>query len=73
MRGMDREQLIAADCLVQEVVVCYPQTVPVFVRHRLPCAGCVISPFHTLADSAREFAIELEPLLDDLNRAVAGE
>jgi hybrid cluster-associated redox disulfide protein len=70
---MSSEQAIAgvsADCLVQEVIERYPQTIVVFVRHGLQCAGCYISPFHTIGDSAREYAVPLEPLLVDLNRAV---
>ena len=61
---------ITAHSLVHTVVERYPQTVAVFVRHRLQCAGCCISAFHTIEDSAREYAVILEPLLRDLNRAV---
>jgi hybrid cluster-associated redox disulfide protein len=65
------EELITADSLVQEIVEAYPQTIPVFVRHRLGCVGCYISPYHTIADCAREYAVSLEPFLRDLNRASA--
>jgi hybrid cluster-associated redox disulfide protein len=58
---------IRADSLVQDVVEVYPETVAVFVRHRLQCAGCTISPFHTIADSAREYSVAVEPLLRELN------
>ncbi len=62
---------ITADCLVQEVVERHPQAVAIFTRHRLQCVGCYIAPYHTIADSAREYALPLEPLLDDFNRAIA--
>lgn len=62
---------ITADSLVQEIVEQHPQTMPVFVRHGLGCVGCYIAPFHTIADSAREYAVGLEPLLGDLNQASA--
>lgn len=62
-------QAITADSVVQEVVEQHPQTIPVFARHGLGCVGCYISPYHTLADSAREYAAELEPLLGELNQA----
>lgn len=64
---------IVATCVVQEVVERYPQTVAVFARHHLSCVGCYISPYHTIADTAREYALALEPLLGDLNRAVGQE
>ncbi len=66
-------QPITAHCLVQQVVEQHPQTIVIFARHGLQCVGCYISPFHTIADSAREYAMALEPLLRDLNQAaVAG-
>lgn len=61
---------ITADSLVQDVVERHPQTVLVFARHGLQCVGCYIAPFHTVADSAREYAMALDPLLGDLNQAV---
>jgi hybrid cluster-associated redox disulfide protein len=63
-------QPITAECLVEEIVERHPQTILVFARHGLQCAGCYMSPFHTIADSAREYAMALEPLLLDLNQAV---
>lgn len=69
--GSDVPCPIAADTLVCEVIAAYPQTVLVFVRHGLHCPGCYIAPFHTLADTAREYGIAVAPLLRDLNRAVA--
>ena len=68
-RPMDQAEActpITADCLVQEVVERHPQAIPVFARHGLRCVGCYISPFHTIADTAREYAMHLEPLLGDM-------
>jgi len=64
---------ITADYLVQEVVERHPQTIVIFCRHGLQCVGCYISPFHTIADSAREHAMALESLLGDLNKAITAE
>jgi hybrid cluster-associated redox disulfide protein len=65
------EGSITADCLVQDVVRRYPHTLSVLARHGMHCAGCYISPFHTIGDVAREYALALGPLLADLNRAAA--
>jgi hybrid cluster-associated redox disulfide protein len=64
---------IKVDSLVQDVVERYPQTIPIFNRHGLQCVGCYISPFHTIADTAREYSIGLDSLLTDLNQAVAAK
>jgi hybrid cluster-associated redox disulfide protein len=64
---------ITADCLMQDVVEHHPQAIAVLMRHGLQCAGCYISPFHTIADTAREYALALDLLLSDLNRAIPAE
>jgi hybrid cluster-associated redox disulfide protein len=64
---------ITADSLVCDVVGRHPQTIAVFNRYGLRCAGCYISPFHSIADSAREYDMTINLLLDDLNRAIAPE
>jgi len=61
---------ITGDCIVQGVIERYPQTILVFARHGMQCVGCYISPFHTITDCAREHALTLVPLLDDLNQAI---
>lgn len=71
LSGRHPAKHITANCLVQEVVERHPQVIRVFVRHGLQCVGCHISPFHTIADTAREYSLQLEALLADLNRAIA--
>jgi hybrid cluster-associated redox disulfide protein len=60
---------ITADTLVQDLIEQYPRAIRVFSRHGLHCVGCYISPFHTIADTAREYALVLEPLLAELRQA----
>jgi hybrid cluster-associated redox disulfide protein len=64
---------ITADNLVQDVILRHPQVIAVFTRHGLQCVGCYVSPYHTIADSAREHAMAVDLLLQDLNRAVTGQ
>ena len=62
-------ETITADCIAEVVIERHPQIIPIFARHGMQCVGCYISPFHTIADCAREHAMPLESLLDDLNQA----
>jgi hybrid cluster-associated redox disulfide protein len=64
-------EVITADCLVQDVVERHPQTISVLNQHGFLCVGCYISPYHTIADCAREHAMSVEPLVGELNQAVA--
>jgi hybrid cluster-associated redox disulfide protein len=73
MTGAQSVQPITADWLVKDVITRHPQTITVFGRHRVQCVGCYISSFHTIADTAREYAVNIEPLLSDLNRTITAE
>jgi hybrid cluster-associated redox disulfide protein len=64
---------VTANCLVYEVIERHPQAIRVFVRHGLQCPGCYIAPYHTITDTAREYALGVELLLDDLNRAIGAQ
>ncbi len=68
--GAQPGEQVTAVCLVQEVVERHPDTVVILNRLGMHCAGCYISPYHTIADCAREYAIPLDSLLTDLNQAV---
>ena len=70
MKGTITSTGITADCLVQDVIERHPQTITIFNRYGLQCVGCYISPFHTIADCAREYSMTLAPLLQDLNQAI---
>ena len=71
MMRMPTIKTITADSLVKEVIDCHPQTIPIFIKYGLNCVGCYIAPFHTITDTAREYALRIEPLLSDLNWAIA--
>lgn len=62
-------QRITADMKVDDILVRYPQTGHVFFRYKLGCSGCYISRFHDVATSAKQFNIDLNKLLAELNEA----
>jgi hybrid cluster-associated redox disulfide protein len=63
-------QRITAEMSVDEVVTEYPQTIKIFFRHGMQCTGCYICGFHNIAESAKQWGVELEPLLSDLNDSI---
>jgi len=69
---MEPSRCIQAHSLIDDVIKIYPETVSIFIRYRLHCPGCLLSPFHTVADSVREYHRDLIPFLEDLNQAVSG-
>ena len=68
--GPHADQPVSAGTVVKALVEQHPEAISVFIQHRLHCVGCQISGLHTIADTAREHSMEIEPLLHDLNLAV---
>lgn len=65
------EQAITEDMTLAEVLQRYPQTAMVFSRYGIHCVGCHIANWETLAQGARAHGVDLNILLQDLNRSVA--
>ena len=64
-------QKITAEMSIEEAATKYPQTIKVFFQHGMQCTGCYICGFHSIAESAKEYGVELESLLNDLNDVIA--
>lgn len=55
---------------VAEVLDRWPQTIPVFLRHRMACVGCAMAPFETLADVAAIYGLQLSRFRSELQRTI---
>jgi len=64
-------QRITAEMSINEVVDKYPQTIKVFFRHGMQCTGCYVCGFHNISESAEEYGVEMDALLNDLNDVIA--
>jgi hybrid cluster-associated redox disulfide protein len=62
--------VVSARLTVKEALDRYPQALPVFMQLRLLCVGCPTEAFHTLADVAREYGLDLELLLERIRSAI---
>ena len=62
---------ITQEMHIGEVVQKYPQTIEVFLRHGLFCLGCAAAHFENIEQGATAHGIEIEPLIADLNTALA--
>lgn len=47
----------------------WPATIPVFVRHKMLCVGCLISPFHTYVDACEEYGLDEDAFVAELKAA----
>lgn len=56
--------------IVGDVMERWPDTVPVFIRHRMACPGCVMAPFMTVREAAREYGLKPHDLAGALREAI---
>jgi hybrid cluster-associated redox disulfide protein len=55
---------------VAEVMARWPQTIPVFLRHRMTCVGCAITPFETLVEVTKIYRLDLDCFLSELEQII---
>jgi hybrid cluster-associated redox disulfide protein len=66
---MEQPQL-EAGLTVAEVLAHWPQTILIFIRHRMACVGCPIASFETLAEVAEIYGLDLDRFLSELEQSV---
>ena len=64
------DSLISPDSIVRAVMDDHPETVAIFVRQRMHCTGCVMSPFVTIAEAAANYGIDPAAFVAELRAAV---
>jgi hybrid cluster-associated redox disulfide protein len=62
--------MINKDMKIEDVLRKFPQTIPVFARFGIDCAGCQLSEFENLEHGAKVHGIDLEALLASLNESL---
>ena len=62
--------MIHKDMKIEDVLRKFPQTIPVFARFGIDCAGCQLSEFENLEHGAKVHGIDLEALLASLNESL---
>ncbi len=68
---MEQPQL-EAHMIVAVVLARWPETIPVFLHHRMACVGCAIAPFETLAEVTAIYHLDLACFMAELRQAING-
>jgi hybrid cluster-associated redox disulfide protein len=66
-RGSD---MIDKGMAISDVVNRHPETIAVFERHGLGCAGCQAALFENIEQGAEVHGVEVGSLVDDLNKVL---
>jgi hybrid cluster-associated redox disulfide protein len=64
---------IVKDHGIGEVVDLYPETADIFFQYGMGCLGCAIANFESIEEGALAHGINVDDLVRDLNKAVAGQ
>ena len=62
---------ITKDMSIMEVVQSYPDTAEVFMGAGMGCLGCAAARFENIEQGALAHGIDLDALMDGLNKVVA--
>lgn len=54
------------DLSIDELMKRWPKTIPVFVRHKMLCVGCMVNPFHTVLDACLEYGLDYDVFSKEL-------
>lgn len=64
--------VITKDMSIIDVVEKYPKAMEVFMSYGMGCLGCVAARFENIEQGAMAHGIDVDELIADLNKAVAG-
>ncbi len=65
------QEAITPDMLMGDIVSQYPIATEILTRYGFHCIGCMISPYESLEAGAAVHGIPIDPLIKELNEAIA--
>lgn len=71
-RTMETKNAISSKTTVKELLQHYPAAGRVFIQEGLLCFGCPTESFHTLADVAEAYQLNLNDLIVRIQDAIQG-
>lgn len=63
--------LIDTELTLNELMEKWPATISVFMRHKMLCVGCLVSPFHTIDDACLEYDLDMDQFISELRGAIS--
>ena len=55
---------------VLDIMIRWPQTIPVFLDHHMNCVGCSMAAFEVLEDALNIYCLPVEPFMDQISKAI---
>lgn len=54
---------------MEKIMRTWPETIPILLRNRMHCVGCMLAPFHDLNEAAHEHQLDVVELLEQLRNS----
>jgi hybrid cluster-associated redox disulfide protein len=67
---MRHQSIEDPDLPLDTLMSLWPQTLAVFLRHRMFCVGCLVNPFHTVIEACQEYDLDEVAFRAELQAAV---
>lgn len=64
---------ITKEMKIEEILQRHPEAVEVFLKHGFHCLGCAAASFENLADGAAAHGIDVEKIVEELNKAIKND
>jgi len=61
---------ITKEMKIEEIIQKYPKVIEVFLEYNFHCVGCAAASFENLEQGALAHGIDVEKLVNDLNKAI---
>ena len=65
--------MITKDMTITDIVINFPEAVPVFRNYGMGCIGCMASRFENVGQGAEVHGIDADQLVADLNAAIEAD
>jgi hybrid cluster-associated redox disulfide protein len=69
--SVDGFAFVDANWIVADLLATWPQTTPVFLRHKMNCVGCSMAAFESLGDALHIYNLPQEPFLAEINAVIS--
>lgn len=66
------EGRITPETNLNQLLTDYPVLIPLFIKERLACIGCMMAKFETLRDLSQNYNVDLERFIAEIE-AIAGK
>ena len=63
-----KKEIVTKNMLIGEVMKKYPQSAEIMIEHGIHCVGCHVATWETLEQGAAGHGIDVNQLVDDLNK-----